>query len=169
MGPCSDVAASRGGHMSSSVTSLEARRAERVWRHIRAIRQCTFTTRTPYGEPHQRTMRLQNRSLAADEPLWFFIERGSDLLLDIAAHPEVQVEFTDRAGHRWQIDGCASPQGNAEHLAFSAPVRHWRLPTCPMEDAQHLMLLRVGITQVREIAPTEAANAAVMQRSLAFA
>lgn len=170
MGPSFERAATRSGLAPDLlVESLGARRAERLWRRIRALRQCTLTTRTPYGEPHERMLRMQNRSLDADEPLWFFIERGSDLVLDVHAHPQVQLEFVDRDGARVQIDGRASVQGCLEHLAFSAAAQHWRLPAWPTDEAQHLTLLRVDIERVREVAPTEAANAASMQQGLAFA
>lgn len=137
---------------SGQTDKLPQRQRDRLWQRIRALRHCTLTTRTPYGEPHSRSVRLQNRSLGAGEPLWFFIERGSDLVLDVNADPQVVLQFTDRDGSRLCIDGRASVVGSLDEAAFKASVGGWFLPSwCRHGDTRHLALLRVDIEHVRQL------------------
>jgi len=164
-----DIAAPRSGR--NNTNTLPQRRREHLWQRIRTLRHCTLTTRTPYGEPHARSLRLQNRSLGEGEPLWFFIERGGDLVLDVNAEPKVSLSFTDRDGSRVCIEGRASVVGSLEEAAFKAMRGGWHLPAwCRQSDRRHLSLLRVDIEQVRELPAPEslAEPSRTFQQELAF-
>ena len=150
---------------------LPQRQRDRLWQRIRSLRHCTLTTRTPYGEPHSRSVRLQNRSLNAGEPLWFFIERGGDLVLDVNADPQVALQFTDRDGSRIHIEGRASVVGSLGEAAFNGGIGGWFLPSwCRQHDARHLALLRIDIEHVRQLPARESLAEArgVHQQELAF-
>jgi hypothetical protein len=158
MGSLIDAAAARS---SRPLALVDAHRSERLWRRIRGLRHCQFITRTPYGEPHPRTLRVQNRSLADGEPLWFFVERGSDLLLDVQTHPEVEIDFALPEGRRLRLHGSASLHGSLDDHLFSFDRVNWRMPATDDGAALHrLLLLRVDIERVEEHAPLPAANEA---------
>ena len=148
---------------SGQTDKLPQRQRDRLWQRIRALRHCTLTTRTPYGEPHSRSVRLQNRSLGAGEPLWFFIERGSDVVLDISSHPEIEVRFTDTDGNTVQVTGRATMAGDLEQAAFGAQPRNWRWPLWVRpEDARRLALLRLDIHGVRYLEAPRTSRASLM-------
>ncbi|MED5620780.1 pyridoxamine 5'-phosphate oxidase family protein [Ideonella sp. BN130291] len=163
-----DVAAPKSGP-SSLATPAGRPSAERLWRRIRALRQCTLTSRTPYGEPHSRTVRLQNRSLREGDPLCFFIERGSDLVLDVRTDPQVTLDFTEADGRRISVRGKAGVLGNLSQTA--SELRHggclgsaW----LASDERERLALLRVDIEQVRYLdAPRASLRPAPRQLALA--
>ena len=170
-----DLAAPKSGPSTPSSRSTDSRhateplRADRLWQRLRALRQCTLTTRTPYGELHSRSQRLQNRSLDDGEPLWFFIERGSDLVLDVHADPQVELAFVDRDGSVIRIVGKASVVSAPDAAAFATRHGDWRLPAWQQrDDAQRLTLLRVDMQRVRQTDPPRM-PARTPQRELSLA
>lgn len=157
MGPINRAAAPTA-RRASDVVHAHPARTRHPWQRIRSLRQCRLTAHTPYGEPYSCTLRVQNRSFHGGEPLWFFVERGSDLLLDIQHRAQVELEFTDRDGTRLVIEGHASIQGRLDEHLYSLARTPWRTPADEPDAWHRWVLLRVEIDEIHEHGPAEAAN-----------
>jgi general stress protein 26 len=139
------------------------RHVDELWRRIRTLRRCSVTTRMPDGEPHTRTLRLQNHALQPGEALWFLVDSGGDVGPEVAANPEVDLTFVDREGSHVCITGQArlighpQPGRQAHHAAA---------------NDQPLALLEVAIEHVRYLDAADAhhldASAKGFQRELKF-
>jgi general stress protein 26 len=67
---------------------------------------CMLTTMTPDGRHVSRPMGLQDVEFDGD--LWFFAYSTSDLVAQIAQHPQVNVAFSDTSHQNWiSIAGAA--------------------------------------------------------------
>lgn len=68
---------------------------EKLWELIKDIRFAMFTTRHGNGHLHSRPMTTQNKGIAEDASLWFFMPRSSEPVQDIALQPTVNVSYAD--------------------------------------------------------------------------
>ena len=68
---------------------------ELLWKLIRNIKFAMFTTRHGNGHLHSRPMTTQNRSLGADESLWFFMSKAREPVPDLKADPIVNLVYAD--------------------------------------------------------------------------
>ena len=68
---------------------------QHLWKMIKDIQFAMFTTRHGNGHLHSRPMTTQNRDLADDESLWFFMSRKSGPVDDLRADPIVNVAYAD--------------------------------------------------------------------------
>jgi general stress protein 26 len=139
------------------------RHVDELWRHIRALRRCSVTTRTPYGERHTRTLRLQNHALRPGEALWFLVDSAGDVGPDVAANPEVDLSFVEQDGSRVCITGQARLIGHVQRHEGAAPAA---------ANDQPLALLEVAIEHVRYLDAADAhhldPSAKGFQRELKF-
>ncbi|WP_433829228.1 pyridoxamine 5'-phosphate oxidase family protein [Actinoplanes sp. CA-015351] len=87
---------------------------------------CMVTTMTADGRHVSRPMGLQEMEFDGD--LWFFAYADSDLVEQIAIHPQVNVAFSDTKQHNWvSIAGAASrvdDRAKAEEL-WSPLLKAW--------------------------------------------
>jgi general stress protein 26 len=68
---------------------------EQLWDLVKDIRFGMFTTRHAQGHLHAHPMTTQNKAIAVDETLWFFMSRESEAVQNIAAEPLVNVAYAD--------------------------------------------------------------------------
>jgi general stress protein 26 len=66
-----------------------------LWKMIKDIRFAMFTTRHGNGHLHSRPMTTQNKGIAADESLWFFMAKKGEPVLDLKADPVVNVVYAN--------------------------------------------------------------------------
>ena len=67
-----------------------------LWKMIKGIRFAMFTTRHEHnGHLHSRPMTVQNKSLDADDSLWFFMSKRGDPVDDLKKDPVVNLAFAD--------------------------------------------------------------------------
>lgn len=68
---------------------------ELLWKLVKNIKFAMFTTRHGNGHLHSRPMTTQNKSLDADESLWFFMSKKGDPVDDLKADPVVNLVYAD--------------------------------------------------------------------------
>ena len=68
---------------------------DKLWKMIKDIKFAMFTTRHGNGHLHARPMTTQNKSLASDDSLWFFMSRKGDPVDDLAREAAVAVIYAD--------------------------------------------------------------------------
>ena len=68
---------------------------DKLWKMIKDIRFAMLTTRHGNGHLHARPMTTQNRELASDDSLWFFMSRNGDPIDDLRTDPMVGVAYAD--------------------------------------------------------------------------
>jgi general stress protein 26 len=108
------------------MTDNEQERRDKVKQMIADARICMLTTMTADGKHVSRPMALQDVEFDGD--LWFFAYSDSDLVEQIALHPQVNVSFSDQKQNNWiSLAGEAVRTDNpakAEEL-WSAPLKAW--------------------------------------------
>lgn len=120
---------------------------EKLWDMIHDIRFAMVTSRGADGSLHARPLTTRNRSLAADEPLWFFVSRSSEVAAELAADAVVNVSYADGDKDRYvSVAGRAAlveDPAQAEAL-WSVAAKAWFSggPTDP-----DLQLVRVHVEQ----------------------
>ncbi len=79
-----------------------------LWNDIKGCKFAMFTTRNANGHLHSRPMTMQNKSLDADEGLWFFMSKASDPVAELAAEPSVNIAYSPSGDARWiSVTGTA--------------------------------------------------------------
>ncbi|HEV7577831.1 MAG TPA: pyridoxamine 5'-phosphate oxidase family protein [Caldimonas sp.] len=92
---------------------------DKLWTMIKDIRFAMFTTRHgSNGHLHARPMATQNRSLEADDSLWFFMSKQGDPVRDLKTQPMVGVVYANPSS-----DTYVSVSGTAAMLEDSAKKR----------------------------------------------
>ena len=81
------------------MTNTEQERRDKVRDMIKDARIGMLTTMTADGRHVSRPMALQDFEFDGD--LWFFAYSDSDLVEQIAVHPEVNVSFSDQKQNNW--------------------------------------------------------------------
>ncbi|MCM4081570.1 pyridoxamine 5'-phosphate oxidase family protein [Paractinoplanes hotanensis] len=81
------------------MTDNEQERRDKVKEMVEDARIGMLTTMTTDGKHVSRPMALQDVEFDGD--LWFFTYSDSDLVEQIAVHPEVNVSFSDRKQNNW--------------------------------------------------------------------
>ena len=81
------------------MTNTEQERRDKVRDMIKDARIGMLTTMTADGRHVSRPMALQDVEFDGD--LWFFAYSDSDLVEQIAVHPEVNVSFSDQKQNNW--------------------------------------------------------------------
>jgi general stress protein 26 len=85
----------------------EQDRREKVKELVADARICMLTTMTPDGRHVSRPMAVQDVEFDGD--LWFFAYDDSDKAVQLAAHPEVNISFSDAKQHAWvSMSGTAA-------------------------------------------------------------
>jgi general stress protein 26 len=79
--------------------SDEQAQRDKVKEMISEAKICMVTTMTADGRHVSRPMGLQEVEFDGD--LWFFASADSDLVEQIARHPQVNVAFSDTKQHNW--------------------------------------------------------------------
>ncbi len=72
-----------------------------LWDMIKDIRFGMFTTKHGNGHLHARPMTTQNKSLDADDSLWFFMSKSGDPVDDVRDDPTVAVVYADPSDDRY--------------------------------------------------------------------
>ena len=88
---------------------------DKLWNLIKDIKFAMFTTRHVNGHLHARPMTTQNRSLEADDSLWFFMSKKGEPVADLKTQPVVGVVYADPGS-----DTYVSVSGTAALLEDSA-------------------------------------------------
>ena len=108
---------------------------------IKPIRFAMFTTIDEHG--HLISRPMTNQEMDAEGNLWFFTSSQTDLWENIAAHPEVNLSFSEP-----QDNVYVSISGRAERVVDRAKIKEmWNpavqawFPAGP--DDPHAMLVRV--------------------------
>jgi general stress protein 26 len=120
---------------------------ERLWDLIKDIRYAMFTTRYPGGELHSRPMTTQNRGVAEDDVLWFFMPRDSEAVAGLLKVPSVNIAYASPDDDRYvSVSGQASLSDdmNRKRQLWSRAAQAW-FPK-GVEDP-NLALVRVSIQQ----------------------
>lgn len=73
----------------------------RLWDLIGDIKFAMFTTRHENGHLHAAPMTTQNKSLEADDSLWFFMSKKSHPVDDLRRDPLVAVSYADPSDDRY--------------------------------------------------------------------
>ena len=83
---------------------------EHLWKLVKDIKFAMFTTRhRSNGHLHARPMTTQNKSLEADDSLWFFMSKSSDPVDDLKAEPNVALVYADPVADTWvSVSGTAA-------------------------------------------------------------
>jgi general stress protein 26 len=81
------------------MTDTEQERRDKVKEMVKDARIGMLTTMTADGRHVSRPMALQDVEFDGD--LWFFTYSDSDLVEQIAVHPEVNVSFSDQKQNNW--------------------------------------------------------------------
>ncbi|MCO8276084.1 pyridoxamine 5'-phosphate oxidase family protein [Actinoplanes sp. TRM 88003] len=81
------------------MTNTEQERRDKVKEMVKDARISMLTTMTADGKHVSRPMALQDVEFDGD--LWFFTYSDSDLVEQIAVHPEVNVSFSDQKQNNW--------------------------------------------------------------------
>ncbi|MBM2615194.1 pyridoxamine 5'-phosphate oxidase family protein [Actinoplanes sp. LDG1-06] len=81
------------------MTDTEQERRDKVKQMVADARICMLTTMTSDGRHVSRPMAVQD--IEFDGDLWFFAYADSDLVEQIAVHPQVNVSFSDSKQHNW--------------------------------------------------------------------
>ena len=80
-----------------------------LWKMIKGIKFAMFTTRHGNGHLHSRPMTTQNKSLDADESLWFFMSKSSDPVADLKKDPVVNLVYADTSEDTYvSVSGTAA-------------------------------------------------------------
>ena len=77
----------------------EQEKRETVKELVKDARICMLTSMTADGRHVSRPMAVQDVEFDGD--LWFFAYADSDLIEQIARHPQVNVSFSDGKQHAW--------------------------------------------------------------------
>ena len=80
-----------------------------LWRLIKDIKFCMFTTRHTHGRLHSRPVTTQNHSMDNESVLWFFMSRKSDPIADLTQDPQVNLGYADPSSNSY-----VSASGHAE-------------------------------------------------------
>ena len=88
---------------------------DKLWTMIKDIKFAMFTTRHgSNGHLHSRPMTTQNKELAADDSLWFFMSKRGDPVDDLAADPTVNVVYADSGSDTYvSVSGTAALREDA--------------------------------------------------------
>jgi general stress protein 26 len=81
------------------MADIEQERRDKVRDMVADARICMLTTMTADGRHVSRPMALQDVEFDGD--LWFFAYSDSDLVEQIAVHPQVNVAFSDQKQNNW--------------------------------------------------------------------
>jgi general stress protein 26 len=88
------------------MTGTEQDQREKVKELVADARISMLTTMTSDGKHVSRPMALQDVEFDGD--LWYFTYSDSDLVAQIAVHPQVNVSFSDGKQHAWvSLSGVA--------------------------------------------------------------
>ena len=80
-----------------------------LWDMIKDIKFAMFTTRHPNGHLHSRPMTTQNKSLDADDSLWFFMSKKGDPVDDFKDEPNVNLAYAHPGSDRYvSVSGRAA-------------------------------------------------------------
>ena len=80
-----------------------------LWKMIKDIKFAMFTTRHGNGHLHSRPMTTQNKSLEADDSLWFFMSKKSHPVDDLKAEPMVAAVYADPSADTYvSVSGTAA-------------------------------------------------------------
>ncbi len=108
------------------MTATEQERRDKVRELVADAKICMLTTMTADGRHVSRPMAVQDVEFDGD--LWYFAYGDSDLVQQIAVHPQVNVAFSDSKHHNWiSVSGAAErveDRAKAEEL-WSAPLKAW--------------------------------------------
>jgi general stress protein 26 len=108
------------------MTATEQERRDKVKELVADAKICMLTTMTSDGRHVSRPMAVQDVEFDGD--LWYFAYGDSDLVQQIAVHPQVNVAFSDSKHNNWiSISGAAErveDRAKAEEL-WSAPLKAW--------------------------------------------
>jgi general stress protein 26 len=82
---------------------------DKLWKMIKDIKFAMFTTRHGNGHLHARPMTTQNKSLEADESLWFFMSKKSGPVDDLKADPTANVVYANPSSDTYvSVSGSAA-------------------------------------------------------------
>ena len=82
---------------------------DKLWKMIKDIRFAMFTTRHGNGHLHARPMTTQNKSLEADDSLWFFMSKSGDPVDDLKTQPVVGIVYADPSSDTYvSVSGTAA-------------------------------------------------------------
>ena len=87
---------------------------DHLWKLVKDIKFAMFTTRHGNGHLHSRPMTTQNKSIGADESLWFFMSRKSDPVDDLTSEPIVNLAYADPSSDTYvSVSGTAATVDDA--------------------------------------------------------
>lgn len=108
------------------MTTTEQERRDKVKAMVADARIAMLTTMTEDGKHVSRPMAVQDVEFDGD--LWFFAYSDSDLIAQIAVHPQVNVAFSDSKHHNWiSVSGAAArvdDRAQAERL-WNPALKAW--------------------------------------------
>ena len=82
---------------------------KQLWDMIKDIKFGMFTTKHGNGHLHARPMTTQNKSLEADDSLWFFMSKSGDPVDDVRGDSTVAVIYADTSDDRYvSVSGRAA-------------------------------------------------------------
>jgi general stress protein 26 len=85
-----------------------ADRQDRLFEMIKDIRFAMFTTHTQQGHLHSRPMTTLNKSIAADDCLWFFMARAGHPVAEFQGDDQVNVSYADPSSDTYvSVSGVA--------------------------------------------------------------
>ena len=82
---------------------------DHLWTLVKDIKFAMFTTRHDNGHLHSRPMTTQNKSIGAEESLWFFMSRKGDPVDDFKSEPSVNLAYADPSSDTYvSVSGTAA-------------------------------------------------------------
>ena len=128
---------------------------DHLWKLVKDIKFAMFTTRHGNGHLHSRPMTTQNKSIDADESLWFFMSRKSDPVDDLKTEPSVNLAYADPSSDTYvSVSGTAATvddMGKKKEL-WSKMAEAWFQggPTDPDLALVQVKIVHAGFWDVKE-------------------
>lgn len=142
---------------------------DKLWDLIRGIRFGMLTSRTAQGHLTSRPLTTQNRSLdaEADNSLWFFVSRSSEVAEEVAADGEVNVAYADPdkdcyvsvCGTVRLVDDPARVQA-----LWSMQSKAW-FPGGPTDPGLQLLQVRIGQAEYWDVKSNKVTQLLKMARA----
>ncbi|MBA2722072.1 MAG: pyridoxamine 5'-phosphate oxidase family protein [Methylibium sp.] len=164
------MALSSSDQNTTGTTPAERRAAhDKLWDMVRDIRFGMLTSRNADGELRSRPLTTQNRELDSDaqESLWFFVSRSSEVASEIADDPLVNVAFADTDNDRYvSVSGSARLVEDVQRVEalWSAAAKAW-FPGGPTDPDLQLVAVKVEGAEYWDVKINKATQLLKMARA----
>lgn len=164
------MALSNSKHNTAGTTPADRNAAhDKLWDMIRGIRFAMFTSRNADGELRSRPLTTQNRALDSDaqDSLWFFVSRASEVASELADDPLVNVAYADTDNDRYvSVSGSARLVEDAQRVEalWSVTAKAW-FPGGPTDPDLQLVAVQVESAEYWDVKTNKATQLLKMARA----